>query len=52
MARDYLYRIVDVRALMHFHDGAGGLSVNAERIWTRLLIGTETTIVPGLAPAG
>lgn len=46
-----IYRTVDIRALAHFHDGPGGLSVEAERIWCRLLIDTMTTPVPGLVLA-
>lgn len=51
MAKDFIYRKVDVRALIHFHDGPGGLSVNAERIWSRLLIDEVTTPIPGLVLA-
>ena len=46
-----IYRNVDVRALAHFHAGEGGLSVNAERIWCRLLIDDASTPVPGLVLA-
>jgi len=49
--RKCIYRNVDVRALAHFHAGEGGLSVNAERIWCRLLIDDASTPVPGLVLA-
>lgn len=48
MANNVIYRSVSVRALLRFNDDKGGLSVNAERVWCRLLIDTSTTIVPGL----
>jgi hypothetical protein len=53
MAETLIYRDIDVRALDDFHDGESGLSVDAERIWLRLLVDRElSTVVPGLVLGG